>query len=330
MKKRTLGSTGLELTELSYGASAIGNLYRAVSPQAAYDVLEASWQSGIRYFDTAPFYGHGLSERRLGDFLRDKADYVLSTKVGRILTPAKEGQIPDYGFVDPLPFDFYYDYTYEGIMRSYECSLARLGLNRIDILYVHDLEPRGFDDATYKKHLNDFLNGGQRALSDLKAQGAIRGFGLGVNQVSACLNVIPEADIDVILLAGRYTLLDRTAETRLLSECRTHGVNLVIGGVFNSGILAVGSIPGASFDYAPANADILERVTGMQTQLQHSGVALAQAALQFPLNCDLVTSVLIGSAKASSMLRNVDLITPQIDKAILDAVSDFTLRNTDE
>lgn len=329
MKTRTLGNTGLELTELSYGASAIGNLYRAVSSQAAHEVLETSWQSGIRYFDTAPFYGHGLSERRLGDFLRERKGYVLSSKIGRVLKPVNEDQIPDYGFVNPLPFDFHYDYTYDGIMRSYECSLARLGLNRIDILYAHDLEPRGFDEVTYQKHLGDFLDGGLRALSDLKTQGAIRGYGLGVNQVSACINVIPEADIDVILLAGRYTLLDRTAEARLLNECRKRGVSLVIGGVFNSGILAVGPTKGASFDYEPASTDILDRVAGIQTQLQEQGVELAQAALQFPLNCDLVSSVLIGSAKASSMARNVKLLEPSIDRAVFDDLTAYTLSNAD-
>jgi D-threo-aldose 1-dehydrogenase len=270
-----------------------------------------------------------LSERRLGDFLRDRKGYVLSSKVGRVLKPVNEDQIPDYGFVNPLPFDFHYDYTYDGIMRSYECSLARLGLNRIDILYAHDLEPRGFDPVTYQKHLSDFLGGGLRALSDLKAQGAIRGYGLGVNQVSACLNVILEADIDVILLAGRYTLLDRTAEARLLDECRKRGVSLVIGGVFNSGILAVGPTKGASFDYAPANTDILDRVAEIQTQLQKQEVKLAQAALQFPLNCDLVSSVLIGSAKASSMARNVKLLEPSIARAVFDDLTPFTLSNAD-
>ncbi|AML51846.1 aldo/keto reductase [Falsihalocynthiibacter arcticus] len=325
MKRRILGKTGLELTELSFGAGAIGNLYAPVTQQAAHDVMEVSWASGIRYFDTAPFYGHGRSERRVGDFLRGRSEYVLSTKVGKLLTPVSNENIPDYGFVDPLPFAVHFDYSYDGIMKSFEMSLARLGLNRIDILYVHDLEPSGFSEAEYNHHLTDFLDGGIRALNELKDRGYIRAFGLGINQVSACLNVLSRADIDVILLAGRYTLLDRSAELALLAECRKRNVALVIGGVFNSGILAVGPKEGACFDYQPASSDILQKVGSIQETLKVSDVDLAQAALQFPLQSDLVATVLIGSAKASSMLRNVKLLSPSVPSSVFETVEKFTL-----
>lgn len=326
MKRRVLGTTGLNLTELSFGAGAIGNLYAPVTPQAAFDVMEASWNAGIRYFDTAPFYGHGLSERRVGDFLRGRSDYVLSTKVGKLLTPVADADVPNYGFVDPLPFAVHFDYSYDGIMKSYEMSLARLGLNRVDILYVHDLEPNGFSPAEYDRHLKDFLDGGLRALSELKSQGAIKAFGFGVNQVSACLNVMPHADIDVILLAGRYTLLDRRAELALLAECESRAVSLVVGGVFNSGILATGPVKGAYFDYAPATQDIVTRVTSMQESLKAADVELAQAALQFPLRSDLVSSVLIGSAKASSMVRNTKLLSPKVPECAFEGVEEFALK----
>jgi D-threo-aldose 1-dehydrogenase len=326
MKRRVLGTTGLNLTELSFGAGAIGNLYAPVTPQAAFDVMEASWNAGIRYFDTAPFYGHGLSERRVGDFLRGRSDYVLSTKVGKLLTPVADADVPNYGFVDPLPFAVHFDYSYDGIMKSYEMSLARLGLNRVDILYVHDLEPNGFSPAEYDRHLKDFLDGGLRALSELKSQGAIKAFGFGVNQVSACLNVMPHADIDVILLAGRYTLLDRRAELALLTECESRAVSLVVGGVFNSGILATGPVKGAYFDYAPATQDIVTRVTSMQESLKAADVELAQAALQFPLRSDLVSSVLIGSAKASSMVRNTKLLSHKVPECAFEGVEEFALK----
>lgn len=326
MKLRPLGKTGLNLTEISFGAGAIGNLYNHVTNKAAFDVMEASWNSGIRYFDTAPFYGHGLAERRVGDFLRRRSDYVLSTKVGKMLTAVPDADVPDYGFVNPLPFAVHFDYSYDGVMKSYEMSLARLGLNRIDILYVHDLETNRFSAAEYDRHMKDFLDSGIVALNELKTKGVIRAFGLGVNQVSACMNVLSRVDIDVILLAGRYTLLDRSAELDLLAECSKKSVSIVIGGVFNSGILAVGSKEGACFDYKPASPDILERVRAMQTSLEKSNVELARAALQFPLQSDLVASVLIGSAKASSMLRNVKLLSPPVPVDAFATIKEFTMR----
>lgn len=314
IKTRALGETGLHLTELSFGAGAIGNLYRVVSPAEAYDVMDTSWRSGIRYFDTAPFYGHGLSERRVGDFLREREGWVLSSKVGKRLRPIAQENIPDFGFVDPLPFDVSFDYSYDGILRSYEDSLNRLGLNHIDILYVHDLEPSGFSPDVYEAHLKDFLVGGQRALADLKAQGAIKAYGLGVNEVSACLNVLSQTDLDCLLLAGRYTLLDRTAEAKLLPLCRAKGVSIIVGGVFNSGILATGAVEGAYFNYEPASTDIQNRVNAMQERLTERGVELANAALQFPLTSSAVASVLIGSGKSSSMERNIAMLNHRLDR----------------
>lgn len=210
-------------------------------------------------------------------------------------------------------------------MRSYEDSLNRLGLNRIDILYVHDLEPGGFAPNVYAARLKDFIEGGQKALAELKSQGAISAYGLGVNEVSACLNVLGQTDIDCLLLAGRYTLLDRSAQSDLLPQCLARGVSLVIGGVFNSGILATGPVDGAYFNYGPASTDVLRRVATMIERLEARGGLLPQAALQFPLMSPMVASVLIGSAKASSMKRNVALMENRLGKDSFDSLEDLTI-----
>ena len=310
MKKRRIGSTALEVTEYSFGGASLGNLYAAVSRDDAMAVLDAAWTSGMRYFDTAPHYGFGLSERRFGDYLATKPrdSYVLSTKVGRLLHPVPEDQVPDLGFVDPLPFRLEYDYSYDGIMRSVEFSYARLGLNRIDILYVHDIGVYTHGVDLTKSHLGQLLDGGLKALEELKASGTIRAYGLGVNEVEVCLSVMRRAPLDCILLAGRYSLLDRSAEAELIPLCRDKQTSLVIGGVFNSGILATGPRPGAHFDYGPAPRDVLDKVAAMEAIAERGGYPLAAAALQFPLAEPSVASVLIGTAKASSLRRNMKLL----------------------
>ena len=321
---RALGTTRVQLTELGFGGGGIGGLYVPVGRDAAMAAMQAAWDEGMRYFDTAPFYGHGLSERRIGDFLRDKMDYVLSTKVGKLLRAVPRDQVPDHGFVDPLPFTVDFDYSYDAIMRSYAFSLARLGLNKIDILFVHDLERRGLG-AAYDSHFATFMDSGLKALDDLKSQGAIAGYGLGVNDVSAALNVMDRARLDCLLLAGRYTLLDRTGAAEVMPKCLAAGTGVVIGGVFNSGILATGAVPGAHFDYGPASADIIVRVDAMQAEAKRQGTSLPAAAMRFVLDHPAVASVLIGSAKAGSLIRNAALLrdTPSLDWSAFD---DFSVR----
>lgn len=322
MKKRRIGDTALEVTEVSFGGAAIGGLYRACPREAAMETLERAWQAGLRYFDTAPFYGFGLSERRVGDFLRDKkrGDYVLSTKVGRLLSPVPDDQVPDLGYVDPLPFRVDYDYSYDGIMRSVELSYARLGLNRIDILFVHDIGVYTHGVEKTDIHFRQLMDGGLRALEELKSAGTIAAYGLGVNEVQICLDVLAEAPLDCILLAGRYSLLDRSAEEKLLPLCRARNTSLVIGGVFNSGILATGPVPGATFDYGPAPAEVFTRVAALEATAQAHGIPLAAAALQFPLHEPAVATVLIGTAKPSSLARNLDLLNTRVPEA---AYADF-------
>ena len=310
MNKRRIGTTALEVTEISFGGAAIGGLYRACPREAAMETLQTAWDGGLRYFDTAPFYGFGLSERRTGDFLREKprSSYVLSTKVGRLFRPVLDDQVPDHSYVDPLPFALDYDYSYDGIMRSVEFSYARLGLNRIDILFVHDIGVYTHGVEKTKLHFRQFMDGGLRALEELKSSGTISAYGLGVNEVPICLDVLSRAPLDCILLASRYSLLDRSAEAELLPLCRQRQTSLIIGGVFNSGILATGPVHGAHFDYQPASKDILDRVGAMERIAAEGGYPLAAAAFQFPLHEPVVASVLTGTAKPANLTRNLELL----------------------
>lgn len=317
MKTRRIGDTAIEVTEISFGGTAIGGLYRACPRETAMQTLQGAWDAGLRYFDTAPFYGFGLSERRTGDFLRDKPrdSYVLSTKVGRLLRPVPEDQVPDHSYIEPLPFAVDYDYSYDGIMRSVEFSYARLGLSRIDILFVHDIGAYTHGVEANWRHFRQLMDSGLKALEELKSSGTIAAYGLGVNEVSICLDVLARAPLDCILLAGRYSLLDRSAEAELLPLCRERGTSLVIGGVFNSGILATGPVPGANFDYGQASDDILSRVASMEAIAGNGGYALAAAALQFPLHEPAVATVLIGTAKPASLGRNIDLLSAGVPAA---------------
>lgn len=327
MQTRTIGRTDLAVTEYSFGTAPLGGLYRACPRDVAMATLETAWQEGLRYYDTAPWYGFGRAERTVGDFLRDKpkASYVLSTKVGRVMRPVPDDRVPDYGFVDPLPFDVHYDYSYDGIMRCVELSHARLGLNRIDILYVHDIGVYTHGAERNAVYLRQLLDSGLKALSELKASGAIRAYGLGVNEVPVCLDVMRAADLDCILLAGRYTLLDRSAVAELLPLCERKGTSLVVGGVFNSGILATGPVEGAHFDYMPATPEIAGKVGAMMEIAQEKGVPLAAPALQFPLQHPSVASVLLGTAKPESLRRNMDLARMALPEDIYPTFEPYTL-----
>ncbi|OCP37312.1 aldo/keto reductase [Ensifer sp. LC163] len=327
MQTRKIGRTDLSVTEYSFGAAGLGGLYRECTREAAMETLDAAWATGLRYFDVAPYYGLGLAERRVGDFLRDKPrdSFVLSTKVGRLLHPVPEGEVPDYSYVKPLNFDVRYDYSYDAIMRSVEFSYARLGLNRIDILYVHDIGVYTHGAARNAVYLKQLLDSGLKALEELKAGGVIAAYGLGVNEVPVCLEVMRRADIDCILLAGRYTLLDRSAVSELLPLCETKKTSLVVGGVFNSGILATGPVAGAHFDYMPASAEVRDKVGAMERIARERGVPLAAAAMQFPLDNPVVASVLLGTAKPESLKRNMDALRHRMSTDDFSAFEPYTL-----
>ena len=287
------------LPPLGIGTAAIGNLYARVSDADAEGVIRAALDAGITYFDTAPHYGFGLAERRLGEALGD-ASVLISTKVGRVLEPtAAKGE--RHAFVDADPYEPRFDYSADGTRRSYESSLGRLKRDRVDILLAHDLG-RLTHGAEHERHMRAFLDGGYRAMRDLKEAGAIDAIGIGVNEIAICLELIEYVELDVILLAGRYTLLDHSAADLLIPECDRRGIGLIIGGPYNSGILArddLSDISRLHYDYAQAPADMIARAQRLAALCARFGVALPAAALQFPLRDPRVTTVIAGVANVS-------------------------------
>lgn len=292
------------LGDLGFGAASIGNLYRAQSDAGADAVVEAAWQAGLRYFDTAPHYGFGLSEKRLGRALArldPAANAIVSTKVGRRLDPVPPGTNlaqPRQAFVSPEPVESVFDYSYDAVMRSYEQSRARLRRDRIDILYAHDVGSFAHGDA-HPALFRQFLDGGYRAMRALRDGGAVGAIGLGVNEVAVCEEMLDHGDIDVVLLAGRYTLLEQQPLERFLPLCETRGVRIVLGGPYNSGILATGTHAAGTphYDYGPAPEAVVERVAAIERICEAYGVPLRAAALQFPLAHPSVVSVIPGMGR---------------------------------
>jgi len=289
---------------IGLGGAPLGNLFSAVSDDDARALVDAAWVSGCRSFDTAPHYGHGLSEHRLGNALRSHSrdDFVLSSKVGRVLTPDAGEPRAQHGYVDILPFRQAWNYSASGTRRSVEDSLQRLGLSRLDVAYVHDP-----DVATHGAHAPEVLAQVLRetlpTLQQLKKEGLVRAIGLGTNDVDVVLQVLREADLDVLMLAGRYSLLDHSALPALLPHCVARGVRIALGGVFNSGILATGvkstGAGAASFNYAPAAREWVERTGQIESVCEAHGIPLRAAALQFPLAHPAVEIVMLGARKVA-------------------------------
>jgi D-threo-aldose 1-dehydrogenase len=318
---RPLGHTGLKVTELGFGTAPLGNLFRPLPDATARETLAAAEQAGFGYFDTAPFYGFGLSERRLGDALRHRKGIVLSTKVGRLLKPVP-GPVDQnevrHGYATPMPFEPVYDYSYDAVMKSYEASLQRLGLPRIDILYIHDIGGLTHGAQNEARMAELTRGGGLKALEELRATKQIAGFGMGVNEVPACLEVMAHTKLDVILLAGRYTLLEQTPLDELFPRCAAAGTAIVVGGPYNSGILAVGTKTGAPlfYNYEPAPVDVIEKVRKIEAVCDRHDVPLAAAALQFPLGCPLVASVIPGLDSRERVAQTVALYGHKIPAAL--------------
>jgi len=298
-----VGTTGLVLSELGLGAAPLGNLYEPMSDTTAQAVLEAAVSAGVHYVDTAPYYGFGLSERRVGDGLRGHGDVVISTKVGRLLQP--DPTVTDdsmrFGFRSPLPFKPLFDYSHDGILRSWEASLQRLGLARIDLLYVHDAGAVTHGPA-HPVLWDQLTNGGGfRALQRLRDERSIRGFGLGVNEIAVCIDAMNTVHVDALLLAGRYTLLEQAALDELFPRAKADGTAVIVGGPYNSGILAAGTRSKAAplYNYAPAPVDVIARVARIEAVCDRHAVPLAAAALQFPLAHPQVCSVIPGIASVA-------------------------------
>ena len=309
-----VGATRLQVPSLGLGCAQLGNLYKEMPDRLAREVVGAAWDQGIGLFDTAPHYGQGLSERRLGDALRqpDRRGHVLSTKVGRLLTPA--GYAADrHGFVCGLPFDIVYDYSYDGVMRSFEDSQQRLGLDRIDILLMHDIG-RATHGARHEEVFEVAMDGGYRAMEELRANRDVRAIGVGANEIEACAAALEHAQWDCFLLAGRYTLLEQEALRSFLPACRRRSCSVLIGGPYNSGVLASGASGGgtAYFDYRPAPPDVLQRVVDLELVCRRHNVPLAAAALQFPLAHPVVASVMPGIDSVERVEQTLELLRTPI------------------
>ncbi|NDW04845.1 aldo/keto reductase [Jiella pacifica] len=311
MRKTEIGRTGVRVSKVAFGCASIGNLYRETPDEAAAAVLQAAWDAGITYFDTAPHYGRGLSEMRLGRFLIGRTGYTLSTKVGRVLSPAAAPILQADGFINPAQNDVRYDYSGDGIEESLEQSFERLGVTHADIVYVHDLGEytHGAENA---RHQEAFFASGYERLVRLKERGRIGAFGLGVNECQVCLDVMDHGPIDVILLAGRLTLLDRSGERELVPRCLAARTSLVLGGVFNSGILATGPVAGATYDYGPAPLEVMEKVAALQADAGRHGLPLATAALHFASRHEAAAAILLGTAEPSILARNLDALATQL------------------
>lgn len=304
---RPVGHTALQVTSLGFGCASIGNLGVAVTDAECEAVLARAWEAGIRYFDTAPHYGRGRSEARLGAFLQQKprAEYVVSTKVGKVLRPGAQVAAAD-GFIDPLPNDAHYDYSAEAIEEALAGSLERLGTGHIDIVYVHDIGTMTHGAAN-ARHYDNLMATGLPYLQKLKAEGKIGAIGIGVNETAIAIDILKAQPLDVILLAGRWTLLDRSGEAELVPLAREKGTSLVLGGIYNSGILAIGAKPGAWFNYQPASEAILARVRDLEVRAAAEGASLPQVALQFGLTRPGVASVLVGTASIPQLEQNLKL-----------------------
>jgi D-threo-aldose 1-dehydrogenase len=298
---------------LGMGGAPLGNLFTAIPDDIARAAIEAAWDAGIRHFDTAPHYGAGLSEHRIGAVLRHhrRDDYTLSTKVGRLLEPATSVPAIADNFEDGLCFQRRLDYTYDGTMRSIEASLHRLGLPRIDIVYIHDC---GEDwlGASWREQFDIAMGGAAKALTSLREQGVIGAWGLGVNVVEPCELALERADPDLFLVAGRYTLLDHTAVPKLLPACVARGVKVVIGGPFNSGLLAGGT----TFNYETAPTEIAARAQAMGRVCARHGVDLKAAALQFVVAHPAVAVAIPGPRDAEQVRQNAAAMTQPIPAAL--------------
>ncbi|MEU9431614.1 aldo/keto reductase [Streptomyces sp. NPDC048252] len=318
----TLGRSGVPVSPLAFGAAVIGNLFTEVGEEQAHEAVAAAWQQGIRYFDTAPHYGLGLSERRLGAALREhpRSRYTVSTKVGRRLEATDRGgdDLAD-GFAVPATHRRVWDFSADGVRRTLEASLERLGLDRVDVVYLHD------PDA----HAEQAFREGYPALEKLRAEGVVGAIGAGMNQAEMLTRFVRDTDVDVVLCAGRYTLLDQRAGVELLPAAVERGVSVVVGGAFNSGLLA-DPRPGATFDYAQAPAGLLDRALRMKETADRHGITLRAAALAFCAAHPAVASVLVGTRSAAEVRDCAEQFTTQVPAAFWQELRDTGLLPPEE
>ncbi len=333
LPRRRIGATEIEVTCLGLGGGALGGLYDVVEPEDAIATVRRAYDQGVRYFDTAPLYGHGRSEERIGRALEgvDRDSYVLSCKVGVAIAPTGGGTPEDERrYADPFLLEGGYDFSYDGAMRSLEASLKRLRTDRLDLVYVHD--PDEADSCLPESerrdvdHLSTVMEGSYRALHELREQGVVGAIGIGLNGVEMLTRFARAGDFDAFLLAGRYTLLEQHGLDELFPICRERQISLVVGGVFNSGILATGaSDPDATYNYVKADPDALERVRALEAVCDRHGVRLPAAALQYPLGDPVVAAVIPGVRSVGEVDGNLRDITQPIPASLWEEMRDAGL-----
>lgn len=314
---RPLGRSGLEVATLGFGGAPLGDLYAHIDEASAVATVETALASGINLIDTSPLYGHGLSEHRIGAALRrsGRRDVVISTKVGRVAEPFA-GRGNGSGYLGGLPHGLRFDYSYDGAMRSLEQSALRLGVNHIDVVLIHDVDVWTHGESAIEARFAEAMDGAYRALDKLRAAGAVKAIGVGVNEADMCERFARAGDFDTMLLAGRYSLLEQPGLTSFMPLAQQKGIDLMLGGVFNSGILATGPVAGAKYNYQPAPPQILARVAAIEAVCARHGVPLRRAALQFPLGHPAVASLVMGAVKPEEVVDQVIEISAPVPAAL--------------
>jgi D-threo-aldose 1-dehydrogenase len=316
IKQRKFGRTDLIVTDMGFGAAPIGNFLRPISEEVSDAMVQRAWNAGMRYFDTAPLYGHGLSELRLGHSLRWKPrdEFVVSSKVGRLLLPTPRKNISFAPWVDAAPFIHRFDYSYDGAMRSLEDTLQRMGIERIDIAFIHDCDVFNHGVEQQKIYFKQAMEGSYKALLKLREEGVVKAIGFGVNEWQVCHEALKQGDFDGFLLAGRYTLLEQDSLDAFLPLCEKRNAAVVIGGGLNSGILATGAVPGAKYNYSPAPQSILDKVKKIEAVCARYKVPLPAAALQFLLAHPAIASHVPGTRTVQQMEQNIAWVSHAIPK----------------
>jgi D-threo-aldose 1-dehydrogenase len=310
----------VELTRMGFGGAPLGNHFRRIDESDAQGALQAAYDAGMRYYDTAPFYGFGISEQRFGEAIArfGRENIVISTKIGRLLEDCAPEDVIDYGFVGVPNKRVVFDYTYDGVMRSHEASLERLGIDSIDSLLVHDVDviSHGSQAVSDAKVRELFDGGGYRALNELKAAGRVKAIGAGVNEWQVCETLLGLGDFDCFLLAGRYTLLEQESLDSFLPLCVKRDVGIILGGPYNSGILAIGPVEGARYNYLPAPPAIMDRVRRIEEVCASHGVKLIEAALQFVMGHPAVRTVIPGAVTAAEVEANVAVFSRRVPASL--------------
>lgn len=314
---RPLGRNGLPVSTLGFGGAPLGDLYARLDEAQAVATVEAAIAGGVTLIDTSPLYGHGLSEHRIGAALRRAGHegVALSTKIGRVAEPFA-GRGNGSGYRGGLPHGMRFDYSYDGAMRSLEQSALRLGVDRIDIVLIHDVDVWTHGAAMIEQRFGEAMNGAYRALEALRASGAVRAIGVGVNEAAMCERFARAGDFDTMLLAGRYSLLEQPALASFMPLALEKGIGLMLGGVFNSGILATGPVPGARYNYNPAPPDTLARVAAIQAVCERHGVPLRRAALHFPLGHPAVASLVMGAVSPAEVADQIAELSQPVPAAL--------------